>query len=663
MAVSISSKYGASDEFFDLFCDVCFETKETHAPVFCYCPTCIQFMCTDCQRVHKAVATSRNHKILRGSQMPKTQAEKPPRYEVCESHPTELRDLFCIDHKEVICSVCSNDVHKDCLVKTVPEASENVDKIDFDSFKDAFRGFKTNVSSIKSFIETGISNIQIQRQNMHTDAQHSKEKMIDKVHALFKDKMTNIDKVCKNQTAELVEKEDCITELEVSLDSSIDAIETMGSREMDAKLFLSLQELVVMSKQYASDLNEISESLNEVEMSFKPSQKLNDFLCSSFPLGTIDIKSSKPDIDQILKVDLSLTFTKLLQDNEPLIGPASNTDAPYESLGYSGQQNEFEVGNSGTPTGVAITPGAFADAKDPANTSDHEKDPTDAAKQTRQKISEIAATQLKKHLVKLEEDQYYCDISGIAVTENGKRLLVDTSNNKVKMFTAEMKFLSAVSLDREPRAIAVINDNEAVVSMACILQFVYINGDKLTLGQVLSLTFPVSGLTPYRDKLFITRSNVFYKAVKLVDKLGNIYWETRKDTVGGEDFKSLGFVASFFDESVTKVVVTDRINNRVVVMDGESGKCLVSRQLNDKGPDGVAADLYGNIYVCCWNSREIAVMSRDLVESRNVLMSEHGLSEMPLAIAHDHKANELIISNGYPTSKDYVQCCKVQLSE
>ena len=42
--------------------------------------------------------------------MPSCQANKPVKYELCETHDGESRDRFCSDHCGIICGVCTGTV-------------------------------------------------------------------------------------------------------------------------------------------------------------------------------------------------------------------------------------------------------------------------------------------------------------------------------------------------------------------------------------------------------------------------------------------------------------------------------------------------------------------------------------------------------------------------
>ena len=79
-------------------------------------------------------------------------------------------------------------------------------------------------------------------------------------------------------------------------------------------------------------------------------------------------------------------------------------------------------------------------------------------------LTQLKGRKLRSYNVKLSDDRYDCNITGMAITNDDRRLLVDYYNNKVKLFSQDMRLLSSLSLSDSPRRIAVISDKEAVVT-------------------------------------------------------------------------------------------------------------------------------------------------------------------------------------------------------
>ena len=86
------------DDYVDPRCEPCFDSKKRSIHAYCYCREYYQFMVTDCHVYHGQFPLAKDHIILRGTEMPKSLADKPPRYERCHDHPRQWKDMFCCDH-------------------------------------------------------------------------------------------------------------------------------------------------------------------------------------------------------------------------------------------------------------------------------------------------------------------------------------------------------------------------------------------------------------------------------------------------------------------------------------------------------------------------------------------------------------------------------------
>ena len=89
MAYSNDSTRHTSDEYFDLYCNPCFEAKNLYVQADFYCEDCTQYLCFDCCRTHSKLNVARDHKTVRVEDMPASQSAKPPRF----------LGMFCSDHK------------------------------------------------------------------------------------------------------------------------------------------------------------------------------------------------------------------------------------------------------------------------------------------------------------------------------------------------------------------------------------------------------------------------------------------------------------------------------------------------------------------------------------------------------------------------------------
>ena len=126
MADSLGSRPGTSDEYHDPYREPCEESRGRNVRIEAFCKNCNQYLCTECHTVHGRLKATKGHVIQTGDDMPKSMADKPPRYDTCDDHPKHLKDQFCCDHGTLICSVCCSTSHSKCGTKSVADACQYI---------------------------------------------------------------------------------------------------------------------------------------------------------------------------------------------------------------------------------------------------------------------------------------------------------------------------------------------------------------------------------------------------------------------------------------------------------------------------------------------------------------------------------------------------------
>ena len=130
--------------------------------------------------------------------------------------------------------------------------------------------------------------------------------------------------------------------------------------------------------------------------------------------------------------------------------------------------------------------------------------------------------------MKVKNDGPLCGVTGMAITKDKMILLVDHDNNKGKLFSPDMKFLSSVSLPDRPFLacdIAVINDVTAVVTSEIMtLILLDFSGRQLSIIGTVELGYSVWGIASCKDKLLVTCPRTVPPSVKLIEQTGRVYW-------------------------------------------------------------------------------------------------------------------------------------------
>ena len=459
---------------------------------------------------------------------------------------------------------------------------------------------KSNLESSLTAVESNIDDLNGQKNIVLKQAQELYDKMVSKAKKWFDDERSEIDTHYQEQLSVLKQNHTRLNNFVSRIESSLRQIDILRSKPIDAKLFLRIQDILISMKQYQDDLKA---PICNVQLSFVPSKQIQEFLSSSYTICSVKLDKSKCEI----------TIPEILY-------PVSST-----------QQSRAGPANK-----VVAAAGK-----------------TESARQS-VALTQLKGRKLKRYNVNLSNDREECQITDMAITNDGRRLLVDYGNNKVKLFSQDMKLLSSLLLSDPPRGIAVISDKEAVVLTTNeSLVLLGISGCKMSINDTTRVPFDVYGISKYREKLVVTSDDPRPASVKLIDKTGRVYWSVSSDDQGQSLFSFPQYVTSDIDRNT--VTVTDCGNDTLTVLNGDTGYVIKRRSLKDKMPQGVTTGPSGNIYVCYRDTREVAELTGDLSEERILLSQQDGLGDGPLAIAYDKIFGQLITSYGsYSSDKNSV---------
>ena len=573
--------------WYDL-CDLCYEADDLNIKAASFCDDCVQFMCNKCYTIHERLSSTRGHVVKTGTAMPRSQADKPPRFSFCDEHLKHLKNQFCSVHKHLVCSLCSSLYHKNCSTGSVEDVSKSISSSETNDLYDIVSDMKSNLESSLTAVESNIDDLNGQKNIVLKQAQEPYDEMVSKAKKWFADEKSEIDTHYQSQILVLKQNHTRLNNFVSRIESSLRQIDILRSKPIDAKLFLRIQDILSSMKQYQDDLKA---PICNVQLSFVPSKQIQEFLSSSYTMGSVKLDKSKCEI----------TIPEILY-------PVSST-----------QQSR---------AGPANKVVAAAGKRESARQS-------------------VALTQLKGHTlrscnIKLFGDRENCYITGMAITNDGRRLLVDWNNSKVKLFSRDMKLLSSLSLS-VPCGIAVISDKESVVTTANkSLKLLDISGSKMSIIDTTRVPYVVEGISKYGEKLAVTSSRSNPASVKLIDKTGRVYLSVSSDDKGQSLFRFPQYVTSDIERNT--VTVTDWGNNTLTVLNGDTGDVIQRRSLKDKSPAGVTTGPSGNIYVCYFNTDEVAELTGDLAEERILLSKQDVLRVRPNAITYDKISGHLITS-------------------
>ena len=278
------------------------------------------------------------------------------------------------------------------------------------------------------------------------------------------------------------------------------------------------------------------------------------------------------------------------------------------------------------------------------------------AQGTKQDISSIIASKSGSIDVKLADDQTFCDVYGMDVTNNGNILLADFENKKIKAFSSENKLLSFLKLSSSPSDVSILNRLTAVAGASDgklrILNISDINS--ISVQKTIDLGYHVIGPLRYNHNLIIA-SWKKQASVKMLSADGKEIWSISVDTTGQKLFSNPFSLARTAITDRNTILVTDLGKNTLTLLDASDGQLLRTVDVKGKCPHGITVDTCGNVYVCFFDSGEICCFSDDLQHSR-ILLSRTNLKGPPRDIFYRRSTDSLLISY---YKVDAVDCFKL----
>ena len=272
-----------SDELIDPYCETCFENKNKKIRVVCMCEECNIFMCMQCHDVHKQMHFLQKHRVVRGSKMPKSLADKPIKYSSCELHSGTIKDRYCRKHHVMLCSECLKQNHQRCHVDTITDLCKILGTDDINSFTAVVANIKLNVQNTQSKLQNNIANLTKERKNEIKRAEQVKQDMIQKANEMYNETVSGITKHYHNKVGEIKSHIVGLNDELHKLDEIINKIKRRVSVKFDPNLFIQMQQIVDTTQTCKRDIDDMISEIKTTKISFSFSKEISDFLsCKRF---------------------------------------------------------------------------------------------------------------------------------------------------------------------------------------------------------------------------------------------------------------------------------------------------------------------------------------------------------------------------------------------
>ena len=252
---SVDAGHGTSDAYYDPFCELCDISKSRNVQAKAFCKTCYQCLCSECLVFHNNLQGTRGHVVIQGDDMPRSMADKPPRFEDCDVHPKRVKDRFCFEDQILLCTLCATSNHTSCTVLDVENACKNITSSEINSIYDSIKTFKENIKIIETSVDTNIEQLKVEKDDTFKDAQDVYQKVLSKFNEMYEKLKQETEDKYKPQRTVLLKHQTQLKSLITRLETSLSDVDRMKSKAVDAKAFLKMQDVH----------NEIKETKDELE--------------------------------------------------------------------------------------------------------------------------------------------------------------------------------------------------------------------------------------------------------------------------------------------------------------------------------------------------------------------------------------------------------------
>lgn len=597
---------------FSSSCGECSKNKLQYA----FCKDCKTSLCEACCKYHKRFTTTRTHKIKKlyvGEQ------------QQCNEHIGRNLDVFCYNHMELICEDCVNVYHYECPVKSVHGATR-LEEYEVQLLKNQMNAFQNNILEA--------------REHRLKDIKDQKALVVKQINEFSRNVIGQI-KQYRYQSKKEVNK--AFTEEVIRMDSltsqTIDELKKLERSLIQFQHTVTiLSDLVTKIKDIISRSYQPVRPIRIPDMWYKIDKIVSDII--NHKHGSTDYVSFQKD-----ELTDSTSFREHTPGDNSTSGRQKSQSADsmdFQEKGSIDMKTE-ECRSSLDSFSSDVYDLEFDGGSCSSMTDTIHHSEADTVPKNYDQISTIRAEVLD---VKTVEDGGDCCITGLCVTGSGCILMADNYNKKVKLFSANGKYLSFVQTSGEPLDLTMTGEDEAAVSMWMNMKTILLIGlknDQLTIKSSIKLRNRIYGISAVGDDLAISCDDLI-PSVQLINRDANVKWSRAFSPEGRKMFKAPGYIITHKTDNTPDILVSDKEYHTVTIIEATTGNLKRVCFLSKTGPHGMTTDSFGNVYVGYCFKAGICVWSNNMSEHKDLLSGDDGI-QRPNAIVYNPISCELLLSS------------------
>lgn len=561
-------------------CGPCSRNNET-SDIVSWCKECRDGLCQNCAKVHKGMRVSMDHTVLLKEEFMKEMELLKDLQEPCYKHTGKTLDLFCVLDKELCCPNCVAEEHRRC--DRVISISDAVKKSKLEKEPEFLN--KT-LEQYQNHIDGLIGD----RSNHLMYLEEEKGRLLENFASIRINIINILDKLEKNLKRD-------ISQIHNTEAKRLQAEMDVGKRMISA--VTNAHKLMNVAEVHASDsrLLHIMEAVREQ--------------CIWYEEAMGKLRSQVQDCQYLFEVDntLEIMQTKVKEMGKLSVRHSPSKLPPFPNVVSIDRNNSYSKLNKSTLS-------------------------------LRGKRAEVVKTFDARAHDDINDSWY----TGAAFLVDGRLLLVDRQNKKIKLFAKNYRLLNSMDFASKPWDVDIISSTEVAVTLPeeRAIQILNVDDVNFSLGDYFITSEACFGIKFVRGRFFTLAYDGFPPSLLILDSNGKELASVAYDDDGSQLFSRPIYITSNTKGSL--IYVADERRGSVTTLIETAEHCYSYSSVELGHAAGLALDNEENLYVCRNHAKSVQVVSPE--GDRVKTLISHDMISYPRAIAFDVNDERLLITQG-----------------
>ncbi|KAL4216742.1 hypothetical protein ACF0H5_024465 [Mactra antiquata] len=569
----------------------------------------------------------------------------------CKDHAGKILELYCHDHKTLLCTVCVALKHtKPCNVEYIPDISKKMLKSD--ALHDIIRSTEeimNRCDSIKEQVHGNANKSTGSLRKALADVQKCRSDINRRLNELEAELTKTIDDAIQQNGKGVDSIETICDDIKKDVQLKNESLTHLNETKQANNLFVHMHETAKVLDSHEENILAIEEEDRPEEYQFVPNKTLQDLLQQNNSLGVLSTINTVPiQSSQILSKHQTAKEKPPKQDNVLVKSGESEVQTSLDIVSTT-DSNTMQ-----SPSQRITLPGAKLASQYPhqhGGLNKTKKDNKDSLSTGRVEASscqrqslrspqyrDIKPSKQAEILVRTSEDVRDCWITGITEVSEGHLALIDCINNSIKLCdSVNKKVLSRLLFGKtetdKPWDVTLISDNVVAVTFPYgqLIQFVSVSNKLNIMKQKLKTAGECQGICFHQDKLIVTYR--YPGKLEILDLKEKVIKSITTDTTD-----TFSIFPRYVQANNEYIYVSFWQTNEIIMYDWSNN--VIGRCKDIKEPGGIVV-LKDNSCIVCSNRDDAVYHVAEDGRSSEIITTD--VSE-PLAVCMNDQQDKLYIS-------------------